>query len=374
MCEPDVRDHVSRGTVRAKVCLAALGCLGLLAGAGPVAASGLQAPWDRGIVQLTKQADAVQLRFPTGSELSLPVAAETRVSGFSSFSTPRRRGSESQESWILTGSLARADGTTELVIRRGDDRGSQALPTPVRVDDPRMRTGAVPLVGVEGLAGVAWLQGAEPRSFEVWAAEWRGRRFARPRRVARAASGSQVALTGAVLRDGSWLLAWSAHDGEDDEIVYRIRQGEEWRPLAQAHGANSVPDITPRVVATADGGALLTWSRYEDGQYRAHLARLDGARSEGFADTGLGSEPGTVYPDFRGTAEVPILVYLEVASRSWELLELEPRGTVLRRATVGAHGSVGPWVEPRETGLRVSFGGTGRAIEEKITVAWSARN
>ena len=174
---------------------------------------------------------------------------------------------------MAAGSAPDASGGRRLFLLRGDDRASRPLArAPGQAG--RQRRGPVLLVDGGRLAGLAWLEGDDDRSFSVRAALWTGQRWQAPERVSFPGPGSQLALTGAVLADGSWLLAWSAFDGHDDEIVWSRRAGSAWQPVKRLYPDNSVPDITPALAATADGGALIAWSRFDGHGYALRMARF----------------------------------------------------------------------------------------------------
>jgi len=232
----------------------------------------------------------------------------------------------------MAGSFAAADGRRRLFLRRGN--GEKALPLPEPPgQEGKERRGAVLLVDGGGrLAGLAWLEGDGLRSLAVRAAAWNGRRWQAPSWVSRPGPGSQIALSGAVLADGSWLLAWSKFDGQDDEIVWSRRgTGGTWSPVRSLSKDNAVPDITPAVTASK-GGALISWSRYDGNQYRLMLARF----AEGkWRDERPIGPPGSLYPSFSTSENGAALLYLEAAKpRAWAVLELDAAGRVRARASV----------------------------------------
>jgi hypothetical protein len=168
----------------------------------------------------------------------------------------------------------------------------------------------------------------------VRAALWDGQRWQTPERVSWPGPGSQLALAGAVLTDGSWLLAWSAFDGQDDEIVWSQRAGGAWQPVKRLYPDNSVPDITPALAATADGGALIAWSRFDGHGYQLRMARFD-------RGTWTGEHPaapsGSLYPVFLGSsAGGSRLLYLDAVPHGWSVLDLDSTGRVKARASVAS--------------------------------------
>ena len=151
------------------------------------------------------------------------------------------------------------------------------------------------LVEAGELVGLVWLEGSDASALGVRAAAWNGTGFAAAEWVAAPIDGSQLALSAAVLGDGSWLLVWSAFDGGDDEIRWSRRDGEAWSAPARLHAENRVPDITPVVAATADG-AIAAWSRYDAGSYRGRVMRFDAAT--GWRDEERIGGPHSVFPFF----------------------------------------------------------------------------
>ncbi|HKI02088.1 MAG TPA: hypothetical protein VKK31_08915, partial [Thermoanaerobaculia bacterium] len=196
-----------------------------------------------------------------------------------------------------------------------------------------MRSGPVLLVDGGRLAGLAWLEGDGPRSFSVRAAAWTGSRWQAPQRVSHPGPGSQLALAGAVLADGSWLLAWSAFDGTADEIVWSRRVGGSWLPVSRLSSRNSVPDITPALAATPGGGALIAWSRYDGNGYQLRTARFAAGEWRGER---AAAPSGSLFPAFvDGGDRVSVrLLYMNAVPRAWSVLDLDGEGRILAKATV----------------------------------------
>jgi hypothetical protein len=136
-----------------------------------------------------------------------------------------------------------------------------------------------------------------------------------------------------VLADGSWLLAWSAFDGTADEIVWSQRVGTSWLPVRRLSAPNKVPDITPALTATAGGGALIAWSRYDGHGYQLRMARFEHG---GWLDEHVAGPSGSLYPAFLGTSDRPRLLYLEAAARSWSVLDMDITGKVQAKASVAS--------------------------------------
>jgi hypothetical protein len=274
------------------------------------------------LVPAASPANTARVELPGGQTVQAALPARATVSSFAAL----------DGGWVAAGSAPDANGGRRLFLLRGDDRASHPLPAPPG-QAGRSRSGPVLLVDGGRLAGLAWLEGDGERAFSVRAAVWTGIAWKSPERVSFPGPGSQLGLTGAVLADGSWLLAWSAFDGHDDEIVWSRRVGASWQPVKRLSADNAVPDITPALTASADGGALIAWSRYDGHGYALRMAR--------FARGGWGGEhaaapSGSLYPTFLGGAK---LLYLDAGTqgaRGWSVLDLDPQGRAKARATVAS--------------------------------------
>lgn len=265
--------------------------------------------------------DPARMELPGGRTLKLALPGRSQVVSLAA----------TDEGWMAAGFLDEG-GQQRLFLLVGDDRTSRSLP------EPPGQTGVTrrrPVLLVDGgkLAGLAWLEGDGERSLTVRAAVWNGRRWQAPQPVSHPGPGSQVGLTGAVLADGSWLLAWSAFDGTADEIVWSRRQGRQWLPVQRVSAPNAVPDITPALTATAKGGALLAWSRYDGKGYQMRMARFEGGEWRGEHPAG---PSGSLYPYFLAGADSPRLLYLDGDPRAWTLLDLDSGGRVKAKASVSA--------------------------------------
>ena len=301
---------------------------------GPAAAQdeplqALASPGAEGqILTLIPTSAGVRVELPGGQTVTAALPARATVSSFAAL----------DGGWVAAGSAPDANGGRRLFLLRGDDRANRAaqtLPAPPR-QDGRSRSGPVLLVDGGRLAGLAWLEGDGERAFAVRAALWTGSAWKAPERVSFPGPGSQLGLTGAVLADGSWLLAWSAFDGHDDEIVWSRRLGngpDAWQPVKRLYPDNAVPDITPALAATADGGALIAWSRYDGHGYALRMARF--ARGA-WGDEHAAAPSGSLYPAFLGAAK---LLYLDAGaqgSRGWSVLDLDPAGRAKSKASVAS--------------------------------------
>lgn len=281
----------------------------------------LQTPAQAGAVTLVQTEGAARLRFADGKTLALPLPPDAEVEALAGPET----------GWLAAGSVRSAEGGRELFLLRGDRGLAVALPVPPS-QEHRIRRRPVLFTRGGRLTGLAWLEGDGLRSLAVRAASWKGNRggFAAPVWVSRPGPGSQLALTGAALADGSWLLAWSAFDGEDDEVVWsRFRDGV-WSAVRPVSDDNAVPDVTPHLAA-AGNGALLAWSRYDAGDYRVRLTRFV---RDGFVDEQRVGEPGSLHPRIAVDGERITLTYETVLPVGRGVAELDGRGRIVRRAVL----------------------------------------
>lgn len=257
--------------------------------------------------------------------------------------------------WIAAGSFPDEDGS-RLFLLTGDRTGSRPLPEPAG-QQGAVRRNPVLLVENGTLAGLAWLEGDGGTRLSVRAAAWNGRGWGSVETVSLPGPGSQAGLTGAVLADGSWLLAWDAVDGEDDEIVWSQRpghHGETWTPVRPVSENNHVPDVTPTLTAaSASGsGALLAWSRYDGEGYRLRTARFDG---QTWKDERPAGPTHTMRPAFVRDGDRTWLVYRNARPRSWSVLELSDAGRSLRRASALSALDERPIVSEQSGGLRLRW-------------------
>lgn len=244
-----------------------------------------------------------------------------------------------ESGWIAAGTrpVPGTEGQRDLVLFRGEGRTASEMPVPAG-RAASLRQEPLPLVEDGRLAGLVWLEGDSRQSFGVRFAAWNGFRWEEPRPIAAPGPGSQLALTAARLGDGSWLLAWSAFDGQDDEIVWsRGRDGVWSRPQRAATG-NQVPDITPALTA-AGRGAFLAWSRFEDGEYRVVVSRFQNGK---WSPPQPAGPKGSAFPSFeapvrdvRETGE-PLLLFRTAVPRGWAAVELDAAGRPARTAALAS--------------------------------------
>lgn len=229
--------------------------------------------------------------------------------------------------WWVAGDQLTADRRRVLFVRAGDRDLLESVAPPA--SEANIQTQAELLTHGDELRGIVWMQGASSRRLSPWASLWTGSEFTAPQPIGSEASGSQTGLTATALGDGGWLAVWSAFDGTDDEVVASFWNGDAWS-APQALTSNSVPDITPSVVATADG-AMVAWSQWDSGRYRVLLARIEQRRK--IAETVLGG-PNSGRPHLSAAGDGSThALYLDGTSREWTLVELAPEGRIVRRAS-----------------------------------------
>ena len=234
------------------------------------------------------------------------------------------------EGWVASGRTL-VDGNVHLYLLAGGPAGTRLLP-PLPRHPADQRGSPVPLIDDGRLVGVAWLQHGAAQAHSVWAAVWNGTAWEEPRLVSPGGELPQVALVGAVLPDGRWLLAWTRHDGEDDETVFSVGAGGRWSAPRRVLADNTVFDILPAVTATP-AGALAAWSRFDGADYRAVVALFDGSSwSEVDELPGRGVDVSSFTRLGGGTQ----LLYSSVVPESWHLVQLDPSGRVLARREVAA--------------------------------------
>ena len=228
---------------------------------------------------------------------------------------------ETAEGWLVAGSIA--DGRRlDLLVARGRGNEVEFLPSP-EGRFGRVRDNPVPLVEAGLLRGLAWVEGDRQEELQILAAEWLGSRWGPTEVVSPPGPGAQMALAGAVLEDEEWLLAWSAFDGQDDEILWSRRRDDGWTAPQRLHADNSVPDVAP-AVATTRTGALIAWSTYDGSDYRLRLARLEDGR---WALESPSGGRGSLFPRVVRGVDRFFIVYSSVAPEGWSAIELHPDGS-----------------------------------------------
>ena len=345
-------------------------CAATLLAVSALHADSLQHGIGAGAVVLTIESSATRLDLGNGRAAVLDVDAsfaghDLAVAG---------------DGWLVAGSRRGIDRRERLALLTGSGERRRELPAPSG-QIARLRTmpvvlGADLLLAGGAGGGLAWLEGSNPSSFAVWAANWTGTAFEESRVVSPAGPGTQTALRGTTLADGSWLLVWTAFDGSDDEVMWSVCSGGEWSEPLRVAGDDAWPDITPTLVASGHG-ALLAWSRFDGGQYRLALASFeDGEWSvPKWLATGSG-----LYPELlRGVAE-PLLSYLEISeqgARRWVVAELDAgERRVAQRARVRSAAAERPIVVATgRDGVLLRWQGEGTIIPARsasVFRAWEA--
>lgn len=300
---------------------------GLLAGPAAARAGAREAP------ELLSGRGELRVADAAGEVLRAPLAEGVEIHAL----TPL-----DGDAWLAAGTR---DSSTLIVVR---GEGGEARRVPAPEAGGALVASPAPLASGGELLGLAWLAGADPRSLEVRFAPWTGgglpgdgegiSEWAAPETVAGPAPGSQTALTGTVLRDGSVLLLWSAHDGEDDEILWSLRSGGAWSEPARLAADNAVPDILP-AVAPLGGGAVAAWNRYDGREYRVVVSRWAGGVWSAPEPAG---PPGSLYPVLypvlgrssgKGADGVE-LRYRDARRRAWMALRLDGSGRIVDPAPV----------------------------------------
>lgn len=264
-----------------------------------------------------------------GARIELPLEPGVRF----------RRAATLEDGWIAAG--VREDRTL-LLVRARDVTGARPERAVTPSPGGRFVADPVPLVADGRLHGLAWLAGRTPRTLGVRYAAREGDGWGPTEVVSGAGPGSQLALTGAVLDGETVHLAWSAFDGNDDEVVWARRAGGAWSEPARVGEDNLVPDITP-TLTVLDDRPVLAWSRYDarTRSYRLALSRRDG-------DAWSAPEPygpaGSLYPRFDATEAGALLLFREAVSGVWTVLRLDGDLRPTARASVESSGDEGPAV------------------------------
>ena len=302
--------HPLHRALAVPVCLAALSLAGAapaFAGKGPILVSGK---------------GTARLELAGGTSVAVPLPEGAALSSAAALG----------DGWIAAGV---APGSTpesaEILLVTGAGRKSSALPPPPGRLAP-VRQEPMPLVAGDRLEGLVWLEGADRGSFSVRFAAWTGEGWGDAQTISQGGQGSQLALATARLGDGSWLLAWSAFDGTDDEILWSRwdpAAGEAWSRPRRAAADNAVPDITPALTVTGDS-ALLAWSRFDGEGYSTVISHFRAGKWS--LPQGVGPA-GTLYPSFEpASAGGSWLLLRQADPRGWTVVELDGAGRPRREA------------------------------------------
>ena len=293
-----------------------LGVLALAASASP--AGVLQATRGGGELYAVQDRETLRIGRLEGSEDLIPIPSGASIHELEPL------GSD----WLATGHHPSGDGT-ELFLLERRDGSMERLPVP-QVEGAKLSNQPIAMIQDGRLAGLVWAAGNDMRSLEIWAAEWLHGKWGEPELVSPQGPGSQVAPKAVVLEDSSWLVAWAAFDGEDDEIVWSRRELGEWTKPSRVTEDNAVPDITP-ALATIDGGAVLAWSWYDGNDYRMKTSRFfEGQWSEARSF----GEKGSLYPSLVQGNDGPVLLYKTVEPATWTVLQLDRQGRADRSAAI----------------------------------------
>lgn len=294
-----------------------------------------------------------------GDRVRLPLSPSSLVHSFGA----------AGEGWYAA-AVELAGGGRRLVVLTGAGAAATELPAPTVTDAAELAEPSL-LIDAGGLKGLAWIEGRAPRLQVVKVAAWTAGGWREPATVSPRGPGSQMALATAALGGGSFLLAWAAFDGQDDEILWsRWTAAAGPSPPARLGADNAVPDITPHVWPTPDGGAFAAWSRYDGRDYRVNLARFDG---ESWSEPEVVGPKGSVYPTFYGGPDGALLVYRQAVPSAWNVAELDGKGKVLRETGFETAESEPPLVW-EAAGGEVSLGwidGSG-ALSKTSGLAWRA--
>lgn len=252
------------------------------------------------------------------------------------------------DGWLLTGT---ADGERSLLLVASD--GVE----PMHLREPATARGALkrsptPLISGATMAGLAWLEGDRVDRLGVQFAERRGDRWGVSTVISPPGPGTQTALAATTLADGSWLLVWSANDGEDDEILWARGRANGWTQPRRVHGDNRVPDIVPAVVAAGDG-ALLAWSRYDGNDYRVVVSRLV---ADEWTPPETAGERGSTFPQWVDEPTGRFLLYRRADPGAWIVARTDERGAQQQR-----------WSVPSRPGARPAL----LVLDEKPTLRFA---
>ncbi len=254
-----------------------------------------------------------------GQRVELPLSRAARISDFRS----------AGDHWLVAAVNRASDGEAHrLELLQG--RGSEvtALPSPALEPAAELMQPAF-IADRQRVQALVWLEGAAHDQLAVKVSRWLAGGWSAPETLSPPGKGTQIAPTTAVLDDGSWLVAWAAFDGQDDEILWSRFSDGAWSSPAGIAADNAVPDITPHLFAT-EGGALAAWSRFDGNDYRINVARFDGER---WSPPTVAGPAGSTDPAFSEAAE-PYLVYHHADPPGWAVIQLDAEGNVLREASL----------------------------------------
>lgn len=243
---------------------------------------------------------------------------------------------ETRGGWTAAGIREKGSATRLILINRSA-RGTRRINAP-ELQRHRLQLRPMLAVQAEQMEGMAWLEGSDTTSLSVRVATRNDSEWSEVIVVGPPARGSQTGLVNTVLADGNWLLVWSAFDGNDDELLWSVGREDRWSVAAPVAKDNSVPDVTPTLVATPDG-ALLVWSRVIRGEYRLVLSRF---RSGSWSRPAMLGPAGSLDPGFAVQDGQLLLLYRHAWPRGWAINEISTEGRIQRFAVVPDEGSSRP--------------------------------
>ena len=283
----------------------------------PVLASGQAMKTARGDVLIPSATGKTFIQPAVGNRVELPLPKTARVSDLRSSAT----------GWFAA-AVADLDGAPRIHLFKGQGEVIEDLPSPAVAPAREIRQ-PIFVAAKNEILGLIWLAGEAHHQLAVTSARWLDGHWSEPEVISPPGKGTQIALASTVLGDGSWMVIWAAFDGNDDEILWSRWSAGAWskpQPIAED---NAVPDITPHLVTTSQG-ALAAWSRYDGNDYRINVARFDG---ESWTRPAVIGPKGSTAPTF-SEAEIPYLIYHHADPQAWGILELDPKGSVVREAAV----------------------------------------
>lgn len=233
---------------------------------------------------------------------------------------------ETRNGWTAAGIEESRTGTELIIINRSSSGTRRLATPPSKRHDLRLRPTL--MVSGEEMNGLAWLEGPHLMSLSVRTSVHSQGEWDEVSIVAPPAKGSQTGLVATELPDGTWLLAWSAFDGQDDDIMWSRGRNGRWSAAHRVSQNNSVPDVMPTLVAT-DNGALLAWSRMIDGQYQILLSRFDGGS---WSTAQPIAPPGSLEPRFAVRNGGLHLLFHHAWPAAWTVADLTPTGRIQRIA------------------------------------------
>jgi hypothetical protein len=264
-----------------------------------------------------------------------------------------------QRSAVIAG-VESVGGRDRIHVVEVENDRPQALAAPQTTGATILQPTA--LVGPNGLESLIWIEGADSQSGAVKSAFFRDGAWSEPTTVAPSGQGTQIALRAQRLRDGSYLAVWAAFDGEDDEIVWSRFTGS-WSPV-RALSANKVPDITPDLLATADG-ALVVWSFYDGNDYRLGASHFT---NNVWSERRTFGGKGAVMPRLQASAGGAVAVARQALPRQWVAFELDAQARLGRSAATPVERLEHPLPTADALGVRLEWPAAGQeALVRSLT-------